>query len=408
MSGASSGVAATDAPPASHGRVVGAEPRSASGARIGAEGSRGGASRRNAGRAGRRGAPRRGGHRQQALAALALLLALGVAALARADTLRLEDGSVLRGELLEIDEEDLRFKTGSLGEVKVPRSAVMSVETEHPVTVRYLDGRELEGLVAVEDERMVLEAPGAGAGAAERPLEWAAIESLRPVVADIRYRGELEVGIDVQSGNTRTESFHGRALLEPSYRQYALTITGEVDRRTAEGDVTASSWRTNLELRRSFAPRWFFGVANGYENDELKDLNLRITASAHVGHRFFVGRPTSLSARLGPAFVSEDFENDADRSFAALRWALEFEQDVLTPDVRLYHDHTLTVGLGRRRQILLTRTGLRFGLVSHLNLKAEMQVDWNNDPTEGNRETDRRFLLTVGYDFRGDEEDWWQ
>ena len=356
------------------------------------------------------------GIRLARLALPALALALVAGAVARADTLRLEDGSVLRGELVEVDEEQVRFRTDSLGEVKVPRSAVASVETDHPVTVRYLDGRELEGLVALEGqgegERMVVEPPedeGGEEGADRvRPLEWAAVESLRPVVPDLRYRGEIEVGVDVQSGNTRTESFHGRALLEPSYREYALPISGEVDRRTAEGEVTASSWRTNLELRRSFAPRWFFGLANGYENDELKDLNLRITASAHVGHRLFVGRPTSLAVRLGPAFVSEDFGDEPDRDFAALRWALELEQDVFTPDVRFYHDHTLTVGLGRSREILLTRTGLRFAVISHLSVNAELQVDWNNDPAEGTRQTDRRFLVTLGYDFRGDEDDWWR
>jgi hypothetical protein len=141
----------------------------------------------------------------------------------------------------------------------------------------------------------------------------------------------------------------------------------------------------------------------------LQDLDLRISAGAGLGYRFFEPDPTLLKVSLAPAYVNENFEgSDDDRDFAALRWTLDFDQDIFTPDVSIYHSHRLTIGLTEDQLILLTAQGLRFDLIAGLFLKAEFQFDYNDSPADDSKKEDYRYLLKIGYDMKGDENDWWR
>ena len=83
-------------------------------------------------------------------------------------------------------------------------------------------------------------------------------------------------------------------------------------------------------------------------------------------------------------------------------------QDLWTEAFQLYHKDTITVGLTESQTIVLTTTGLRASLIGDLTLSAEVQFDWNDSPADGTQKTDERYFLKLGYQFRGDETDWWQ
>ena len=105
-------------------------------------------------------------------------------------------------------------------------------------------------------------------------------------------------------------------------------------------------------------------------------------------------------------YVDENYE-DGDRRFAGLLWALDFEQDLYTEDLQLYHNHKLIAGLSESRMIVQTATGLKFDLIDDFDLLLEAQVDWNSEPAADAKESDQRYLVKIGYTFEGDENNWW-
>lgn len=231
---------------------------------------------------------------------------------------------------------------------------------------------------------------------------------IKPIAPYYRYEGSFNVGFNAARGNTDTTDAHIDGRIVPSFGRNTIAFGGEYNKSEAEGVVNKSNWTIRAEYDRDFGVRrrWYATLFNTYENDELADLNLRVTAGAGVGYRFFTERPTLLRISLGPAYVSEDYAAQADRQFLGLRWNLNFEQDLWTEDLTFYHSDTMTLGLSEKQYVLRTTTGIKMKLIADFTLSAEFKYDYNAEPPPDTLKTDTYYILKIGYDFRGDENDW--
>jgi len=236
-------------------------------------------------------------------------------------------------------------------------------------------------------------------------LDW-----IRPIQPYYRYDGRFNLGINLARGNADTTEIHLDGQISPSLGRNTIVLKGRLDRSQASGVTNQSSWRVGAQYDREFGARrrWYAAVFNTYQNNELSDLNLRINAGAGVGYKFLTERPTLLKISVGPAYVNEDFSTAADRTFLGGRWALDFEQDLWTEDLRFYHTDTVTVGLTETQYVVTTVTGIRIALIADLTASAELQVDYLAEPPPDARKLDSRYIFKIGYEFRGDETDWWQ
>lgn len=231
---------------------------------------------------------------------------------------------------------------------------------------------------------------------------------IKPIQPYYRYEGAFNVGFNAARGNTDTTDMHVDAKFVPSFGRNTIAIGGEYNQSEADGVVNKSNWTIRAEYDRDFGVRrrWYATVFNTYENDDLADLNLRVTAGAGVGYRFFTDRPTLLRISLGPAYVNEDYRDENDRTFVSLRWNLNFEQDLWTEDLTFYHSDTMTLGLSEQQYVLRTTTGIKMKLIADFTLSAEVKYDYNAEPPPDTLKSDQYYILKIGYDFRGDENDW--
>lgn len=231
---------------------------------------------------------------------------------------------------------------------------------------------------------------------------------IKPITPFYRYEGSFNVGINAARGNTDTTDVHIDGKLTPSFGRNTVSIGGFYNKSEADGVVNKSNWTIRAEYDRDFGIRrkWYGTVFNTYENDELADLTLRVTAGAGVGYRFFTERPTLLRISLGPAYVREDFTDALDRTFLSLRWNLNFEQDLWTEDLVFYHNDTMTFGLSEKQYVLRTTTGIKMDLIADFTLSAEFRYDYNGQPPPDTLKSDQYYVLKIGYEFRGDENDW--
>jgi hypothetical protein len=53
-----------------------------------------------------------------------------------------------------------------------------------------------------------------------------------------------------------------------------------------------------------------------------------------------------------------------------------------------------------------TKTGIEFDLAWDFTLTAEFQSNWDNEPAAGIKEWDTRYILKIGFEFEGDQKDW--
>lgn len=350
-----------------------------------------------------------------AAALLSFIVILNPSA-ARADSVRLKNGDVITGSLIAADSKSVILDTKAAGMVTIDTGTVAEIKTDRIVTIEYTDGREVDGVVSTSSNGAVQVQEGAAPPAGEEAapegataLDLKGIASIHEVIPYYRYTAHLDFGLLITRGNSESENIALAGAFIPSFGKNTIIIDGQWNRAKAGSDLAASNWRLNGQYERDIWRGLFFLVFNGYEHDRLQDLDLRISVGSGLGYKFFVPDPTLLKVSLAPAFVDENFEgSDNDRQFAALRWTLDFDQDIFSPDVSVYHSHKLTIGLTEDQLILLTAQGLRFDLIAGLFLKAEFQFDYNHSPADDAKKEDYRYLLKIGYDMKGDENDWWR
>jgi putative salt-induced outer membrane protein YdiY len=346
------------------------------------------------------------------------VISLGLKSASQAGMVRLKNGDVVTGKILKVSGGDIIVETDYAGEVTIKADSVVDLQSDRPLTVEYGDGREVNGYIDVgpDGQLVVREAAPSKDGAEVSPDEAAGmelvnltdIEDIHEVHPYFRYTANVEFGLSIAKGNSDNENINLAASFVPTFGKNTIAIDGQVNRGKSDGEVSESNWRVNGQYEREFWDQWFWLLFNSYEHDALQDLDLRITAATGIGYKFFEPDPTLLKVSLGPAFVDENFKgSDDDRQFAALRWTLDFDQDLWSPDVSIYHYHRVTMGLTEDQFIILTVQGLRLGLIADLALLLEFQFDHNENPADDAKPDDYRYLVKLAYDFKGDQNDWW-
>jgi putative salt-induced outer membrane protein YdiY len=147
-----------------------------------------------------------------------------------------------------------------------------------------------------------------------------------------------------------------------------------------------------------FTKKWY-GYANATgEQDEFKDLDLRVTLGAGAGYQFIESDRTNLSLEAGLSYVNENYIIAEDNSFVAGRWALRFDHFILPKSLQYFLYHTGLQSVEDSDDLILfTQTGFRIPFYKNLNITAQFNWEYDKSPSPGKKESDYTYLLTFGY-----------
>jgi len=254
------------------------------------------------------------------------------------------------------------------------------------------------------------ETPAITERADTRTFSFGDVDWIRVKPPYFRYDAEFNTGVQLARGNTDTTDLHFDARLEPHFGWNTIRLSGEYDKKTADGDTTTNHWSAAAVYERDFRRRWFVSASNSYESDAQRDLDLRIIAATGVGYRIYDDKPTFLSVLPALAYVNENFTgNSDDTDYVAFQLNTDFKRDLYKDDITLFNNNMYLNNLQSLSDIIVeTRTGLEFDMPWDLALSAEFQADWDNEPAAGTKKLDTRYMLKIGFEFNGDEEDWFQ
>lgn len=322
----------------------------------------------------------------------------------QADVLNLADGSRIVGTLEELDQARAKLSGTFAGQLTVPRSAIVHIETTAPVTVEVGDGEYLTGRIeSPEAERVVVHV-------AERRPRTVALADLQGVYREHpqilqRRAGVLDItatanaGVTLTSGNSETENLHvdGQVVGRSGRNRY--TVGGEYIQEESREVLVKQNWSGLFKYDYFVADKWFWFTSASFASDEFADLELRSALAAGYGYQFVDSDYRSLSLELGPSYIHENFEVDEDQSYLGARWALRYEQRLwLEYTFFLYNEGLL--GLEDTSDLTTrTRTGVRMDITDHIIARVQTAIVWDRSPPEGAEGTDFQHTLTVGYTF---------
>lgn len=327
---------------------------------------------------------------------MGLCLAAGPIAL-RADTVVLTGGDRLSGQVQRLRGGRLEVATPWGGTLLVDAARLQSVETDGEVTVILRDYSRHTGRLVAGDPGRLHVRDQAGAVHAVEPSRVSALLPGRLSADQWRVTGHLSAGLSSSAGNTdlsRT-SFDGEAIARRGKDRWSLAARGAQAREG--GDATEGNVTLDLQFDRFISEGWYALAATTLENDARKDLRLRATAGAGLGHSLMDTRRTQWLVEGTLERVRADYSGAADTANSALSLSLRLDHALWDDRAQLFHRSQSFLGLGESgRSFARSQTGLRLPIAGGLQASLQLNLDWDGAPAPGRRSVDRTVLLSLG------------
>lgn len=315
------------------------------------------------------------------------------------DQIKLKNGDVLTGEIIKKEATTVLFKTGYAGELKVQWSEVESITSDNPVHIVLSDGSNWHGELVDADPGAALLKLDTAAG--EKSFDLLKTRYINPA-ADllkdaIKWTGHVNAGGALSHGNNETKGlrFDGETIARTRHNR--LTVGGEFNRTQDRGRNTQFDSQVYGKYDHFLSPHWYAYANTSFENDRFRDLRLRSMAGVGSGYQVFETPNLNLSLEGGLNYVAEDNYRADDRRYPGVRWAVKYDQ-MLFGSTKLFHEHEVLADIQETSHILLSsKTGLRFPPIFNFNATAQLNLDWDNQPSPSREQVDSTLLFNLGY-----------
>lgn len=226
--------------------------------------------------------------------------------------------------------------------------------------------------------------PAAAAAAAVALTPLAAAQQEQPREGGAYTEASASLGVAVNSGNTDSERYNANAEYLERSDGYRYVLGLEIHRGESDGEQDVNNSRLSGSYDWFFDGAWYANSSASWLQDRERDIRGRYVIGAGAGYQFFDNERLRLSAEAGPSYISEEPTGGGERTEdAALRWALDYRQNLADSTVRLFHRHEIVVAASDAQDwFATTRTGLRLPVQGGLSASLELSYDYDNQTTE--------------------------
>lgn len=337
---------------------------------------------------------------------------LALFAICRADTVRLDNGSLLVGEITAIRQGKVSLKTDFAGTLSVPLERIAALQTTGPLRVAVRQHGETTGTLAIEEDKLEISGPETllvaaksdlvAAGPANQPLE-RKTPAPAPPPADPRWGYEASVAYRARTGNTENTRLHLGAAAEKKWDKktlkfYATWLHAENRNRTTENELIGGA-----DFERQLNERFLWYARTELEQDEIEQIDLRATLASGIG--WYAVRNDSREVRLRSGlqyrWESYDHATPDDSSFGlelgarhvwkASPWGRLVNDVVYSSDFedwadyRIVHESSFDIPLARSR---------------HWRLRLGLSHEYNNQVAPKIERLDTSYFLRLVFNWK--------
>ena len=243
-------------------------------------------------------------------AAASFLLIFAIPVLRGADTVILDNGDRLTGELQTLEEGKLSFKTCYAGTLSIDWEQVQELITEDKVEIEVESGHLYRGSFEQTGEELDVVTEEEGVLTVDIPevVRIRFYDDKLPGFFDI-LEGAVDVGFNFTRGNSRLNS--SSLGLRGQYRRPGYQISASATSLFSRQDDSEPTSRQTADARydRFFSTRQFaFGLL-GLERNDRQRLNLRSRLGGGYGYKFKDTKTTEFSFLGGFTITNEQFQD---------------------------------------------------------------------------------------------------
>ena len=325
-------------------------------------------------------------------------------------TVRLTDGSVIKGAVKGIRGDALLLKTAFSDELAIDVALVDSLQWLQATELMLDDSRVVElPALRVADNKVDL---------GEEQIALADIDIMNPEPWEeglgYHWTGDTSAAIAYNRGNTETDeldvalntvltSTRDRYTFNSKFEQdYVYQLVENNGTQVRGKSATADNWKVLgkydyfLEDSRNYV-----GVNASVEADALAGIDMRTYAGPYFGRKLIENDDLTLDGEVGLAWVSTEYADDVDQEdtdYTGLNWSLTGDSSLLGGDSRIYLRHTGILDTEETDKVILKNTlGLAFPLLYGLEAAAEVSFDYDGTAAEDREKVDETYKLRVGY-----------
>ena len=243
-----------------------------------------------------------------------LLLLVSVPTLRGLDTVILDNGDRLTGELEKLEEGKLEFKTGYAGTISIDWQQVQEVITDGKAEIEVESGRLYRGSFEQTDEGLEVRTEEEQVLTVDIPdvVRIASYDDGEPPGFFDILEGAIDVGYNFTRGNARLNS--SSLALRGKYRRPDYELSGSVTSLFTRQDDSEPTSRQTADARydRFLSTRQFAFALAGFERNDRQRLNLRSRLGGGYGYKLKNDKTTELSLLGGFTFINEQFQGDPE------------------------------------------------------------------------------------------------
>jgi hypothetical protein len=330
---------------------------------------------------------------------ISLLICIVTHVIAQNDTLIMNNGDMLVGEIKELQQGVMKFETDySDKDFQIEWNKVMEIYTKTIFVISLSNGDRINGSIKTDptDSSRVLIFERGGMKSARR-MDIVFLKGIEET-----FIGRLDASIGL--GLTITTENNLRSL----NTRGNIAYTGRFWRSNASLDALRSVQRDTITTRRTeitlggqllLEHSWFLAVsANFLQSDEQK-YKLRSTTDASGGNFIVNTNKIYLAASAGIAWTNEQFTDDTP-----IRNSLEgkagFELNLFDiKDFSMLTNAFLFPGITERRRIRLDyKIDLKYDLPWDFYIKLGYTHNFDNQPATGASKHFYKFDTTIGWE----------
>lgn len=331
------------------------------------------------------------------LAGMLMLMALLPCA-SDAALIVLKNGDRITGQVVKMEDKNLEVDPDySSDNVTIDWEDVQSITTERPMLIT-LYGDVLSDIPENVGQRIrdriimhTLEEGG--------PIRLKDVRSIN--LAEKDYRGDISVGGNQTSGNTKTQALNVSGSFSYRKEENRISLDAKYNRAEADGEATANNGSVGVKQDYFLANRLYSAAFNFTETDQFQDLRTRNTTGLGLGYDLIDRRQHLLSVAVGPAAVYQDFTPRASTLTPSAAWIVRYEIRFRNDNVILWHKQMGFQDLGHGSAFRVNADqGIKIKIAGRWRANLEYDIRFNSQPVTGAETIDTSIIFGVSYELK--------
>lgn len=227
------------------------------------------------------------------------------------DTVVVENGDELHGEIVKVEKRKLFLKTGYAGTIQIAWDKVVAIDSDARYEIEAETGRRYQGAVRREgDDLEVVEEDTARPMVSEDVVLMVRLEEGdEPPGFWKTLRGGAGIGYSFTRGNS--DQTQSSLTADAGYRREKFDLHGDLNSifSSQDGAETTERHALNARYDRFISPRAFGFALTAFERNERQKLDLRSRFGGGFGWKAIKGRRSQFDLLGGFTLTNEQFSN---------------------------------------------------------------------------------------------------